>query len=129
MRLFRPCLLLRLLYPDAIFRIRTTQKQLFLTFDDGPDPDSTPQLLDILDRNNIKAQFFCSGKAALKYPDLSSSIKSRGHQTGNHGNNHLNGWLTSTNRYLSDVSEAAPHTSYNLFRPLMANYGLVSTVS
>lgn len=117
MRLFRPCYFLRLLYPDAVFRIKTAQKQLYLSFDDGPDPDSTPKLLDILDRNNIKAQFYCSGKAALMHPDLMSCIKSGGHQTGNHGHNHLDGWLTSTESYLSDVSEAAPYTSYSLFRP------------
>lgn len=117
MRLFRPCFFARCLYPDAIFRIKTTEKLLYLTFDDGPDSDSTPQLLDILDLYNIKAQFFCNGRAALKYPDLVNTIKVRGHKAGNHGYGHLNGWLTTTKRYIDDISEAAPYTSYDLFRP------------
>jgi len=70
MRLFRPCFIAGWLYPDAIFRIRTTEKLLCLTFDDGPDPDSTHQLLDILDKHDIKVLFFCDGRAAEKYPDL-----------------------------------------------------------
>jgi peptidoglycan/xylan/chitin deacetylase (PgdA/CDA1 family) len=58
MRLFRPGFLACCLYPEAIFRIRTTEKVLYLTFDDGPDPGSTPQLLDILKAYNIKATVF-----------------------------------------------------------------------
>lgn len=117
MRLFRICFLERCLYPEAIFRVKTTEKILYLTFDDGPDPDSTPQLLDLLGRYNIKAQFFCSGSAALKYPDLVSNIKNSGHLIGNHGFNHLNGWKTSQKKYLADVSEAAQYTSCDFFRP------------
>lgn len=116
MRLFRP-FFAQCLYPDAIFRIKTTEKLLYLTFDDGPDPDSTPQLLDILDLYNIKTQFFCNGRAALKYPDLVNKIKVGGHKAGNHGYGHLDGWLTTTKRYIDDISEAAPYTSYDLFRP------------
>jgi peptidoglycan/xylan/chitin deacetylase (PgdA/CDA1 family) len=124
MRLFRPWYFFRLLYPDAIFRIKTTQKQLHLTFDDGPHPHSTPQLLDILDRYNIKAQFFCSGLAAEKFPDLIKTIKSGGHNLGNHGYYHLNGWVTSTSKYLADVADAAPSTSYELFRPPYGRIGI-----
>jgi len=117
MRLFRPCFIAGWLYPDAIFRIRTNEKLLCLTFDDSPDPDSTPLLLDILDRHDIKALFFCDGRAAEKYPGLIDQIKTRGHLTGNHGYNHLNGWITSLKRYVADVTNAAPYTSSSLFRP------------
>jgi len=117
MRLFRPCFFAGCLYPGAIFRIKTNEKLLCLTFDDGPDRDSTPLILDILDRHNIRALFFCNGKAAEKFPDLVSMIVSKGHQIGNHGYNHLNGWVTSGKRYFADVSDAAPHTSSLLFRP------------
>jgi peptidoglycan/xylan/chitin deacetylase (PgdA/CDA1 family) len=95
MRLFRPCFIAGWLYPEAIFRIRTTEKLLCLTFDDGPDPGSTPQLLDILDKYNIKSLFFCDGRAAEKYPDLIKRMISRGHIIGNHGYSHLDGWRTS----------------------------------
>lgn len=117
MRLFRPCFFAGWLYPGAIFRIRTTQKLLYLTFDDGPDPDSTPQLLDILDKHSVKALFFCDGRAAGKYPDLITLMTLRGHVIGNHGYNHLNGWMTSLNRYIVDVKYAAAFTSSVLFRP------------
>jgi peptidoglycan/xylan/chitin deacetylase (PgdA/CDA1 family) len=117
MRLFRPSILARWLYPDAIFRIRTSDKLLCLTFDDGPDPASTPWLLDILGKYNIKALFFCNGRAAEEYPDLISQIKSAGHMIGNHGYSHLNGWKTSLKRYLADIRIAAPFTSSGLFRP------------
>lgn len=117
MRLFRLCFFERFLYPEAIFRVKTTEKVLFLTFDDGPDPDSTPQLLGLLRRYNIKAQFFCSGSASLKYPDLVSNIKNSGHLIGNHGFKHPNGWKTSQKKYMADVSEAALYTSGIFFRP------------
>jgi peptidoglycan/xylan/chitin deacetylase (PgdA/CDA1 family) len=117
MRLFRPCFIAGWLYRDAIFRVRTTEKLLCLTFDDGPDPLSTLSLLDLLDKHSIKAVFFCNGIAAEKYPGLINQIKTRGHMIGNHGYNHLNGWITSLKRYVDDVSNAAPHTSSGLFRP------------
>lgn len=117
MRLFRPGFFVCWLYPEAIFRIKTTEKLLCLTFDDGPNPDSTPQILDILDLYNIKAMFFCDGKAAEKYPDLINQIISKGHVIGNHGYNHLNGWKTSTEKYIADIEKAAAYTSGSLFRP------------
>lgn len=117
MRLFRPCFFARYLYPEAIFRIKTTEKLLCLSFDDGPDPDSTPQLLDILDLYNIKTLFFCTGKLAEKYPHLIKQIISRGHVIGNHSYNHLNGWKTSTETYIADIKRADTSTSGNLFRP------------
>jgi peptidoglycan/xylan/chitin deacetylase (PgdA/CDA1 family) len=117
MRLFRPCFIAGWLYHDAIFRIRTTEKLLYLTFDDGPFPDSTPQLLDILDKHSVKALFFCDGRAAEKYPGLIIMMISKGHIIGNHGYNHHDGWITSMNKYAGDVNKAAPFTSSVLFRP------------
>jgi peptidoglycan-N-acetylglucosamine deacetylase len=100
MRLFRPRFIADWLYPEAIFRIKTDKKILCLTFDDGPHPDSTPVLLDILDRYNIKVLFFCDGRAAEKYPGLAELIESKGHVIGNHGFMHLDGWRTSTKKYV-----------------------------
>jgi peptidoglycan/xylan/chitin deacetylase (PgdA/CDA1 family) len=117
MRLFRPGLMARCLYPEAIFRIKTTEKILYLTFDDGPDPFTTPLLLDILERHGVKALFFCDGSAAGKYPDLMDKIRNRGHMIGNHGYSHLNGWLTESDKYINDVTRASKFTSDKVFRP------------
>lgn len=117
MRLFRPFFFARWFYPDALFRIKTTEKVLWLTFDDGPDPVSTPVLLNILGMHDVKALFFCNGSSAEKYPDLIELIKSEGHEIGNHGYSHLNGWKSSTSGYIKDVERSAAHTSSVLFRP------------
>jgi peptidoglycan-N-acetylglucosamine deacetylase len=124
MRLFRPCFIAGWLYPEAIFRIRTEKKILCLTFDDGPDPDSTPPLLDILEKYNIKGVFFCDGKAAEKYPELVELIVSKGHIVGNHGYMHFNGLRTSTEKYFKDVLKAAGLTSSILFRPPFGRMGI-----
>jgi len=117
MRLFRPGFLAGCLYPEALFRIKTTDKVLYLTFDDGPDTVSTPQLLDILSRHSLKALFFCSGNAAEKNPDLMKMISSGGHLIGNHGYSHLDGWRTESAKYTEDVSKASAFTSGKIFRP------------
>lgn len=123
MRLFRPCFIAGCLYPGAVFRIKTNEKLLCLTFDDGPHQDSTPKLLDILEKHSIKAVFFCTGKSAAEDPVLINQIISGGHMIGNHGFNHLDGWITSLNRYIKDVSVAAPFTSRVMFRPPYGRIG------
>jgi peptidoglycan/xylan/chitin deacetylase (PgdA/CDA1 family) len=123
MRLFRPGFPAALLYPGAILRIRTKKKLLYLTFDDGPDPDSTPNILDILSKYHVRAVFFCRGSAAERYPDLMNSIRKGDHLVGNHGYNHLKGWRISLKKYTDDIAEADELTSNFLFRP---PYGLLS---
>jgi peptidoglycan/xylan/chitin deacetylase (PgdA/CDA1 family) len=117
MRLFRPGIFSGLLFPEAVFRISTGEKSLCLTFDDGPDPDSTFKILKILDKHKVRAIFFCNGKAAEQYPDIISAIKSAGHIVGNHGYEHLNGWKCTTEKYLENAEAAVPFTSDFLFRP------------
>jgi peptidoglycan/xylan/chitin deacetylase (PgdA/CDA1 family) len=117
MRLFRPGFFVRCLFADAIFRIKTTKKILYLTFDDGPDPASTPFLIDILERHGVKVLFFCNGRAAEKYPGLMEKIRTGGHLTGNHGYSHFDGWRTESGIYLNDVNRASVFTSDKIFRP------------
>ena len=117
MRLYRPGFLIRVFYPEAIFRISIHEKVLFITFDDGPHPDTTPLILKILDMYNIKAMFFCKGRASENHSNLIDKIIKSGHQVGNHGYDHLNGWLTPLKSYLDDVDKAAPFTSSIIFRP------------
>lgn len=117
MRLFRPFPLLRLVYPEAVFRITTTAKELCLTFDDGPHPETTPEILDILESYILKAAFFCNGREAEKYPGLVDLIVSKGHVIGNHGYDHLSGWKTNVRDYIENARRAEKFTSSTLFRP------------
>jgi peptidoglycan/xylan/chitin deacetylase (PgdA/CDA1 family) len=117
MRLFRPVFFAGWIYPEAIFRVRTNSKVLYLTFDDGPDPVTTPQLLDILKMYDIKALFFCDGRAAEKFPHLITQMIKEGHLIGNHGYSHFDGWQTDSDKYINDVIIASEFTSDKIFRP------------
>lgn len=117
MRLFRPFVLARLIYPRAIFRIPAVGKVLYLSFDDGPQDDSTESILGVLKSYNIKALFFCTGAAAWNRPGLAAMIREGGHVIGNHGYNHLNGFKTSLTGYIEDVKAGDRLTSSKIFRP------------
>ncbi|MGH8459865.1 MAG: polysaccharide deacetylase family protein [Nevskiales bacterium] len=64
------------------------QGEICLTFDDGPDPDVTPRVLDLLDKFQAKASFFCIGEKAAAHPDLVREIVRRGHSVENHSYHH-----------------------------------------
>lgn len=66
------------------------KKVMYLTFDDGPDPVYTPQILELLKKHNAKATFFVLGKAVERHPDIMTDIKTAGHAIGNHTYNHDN---------------------------------------
>jgi peptidoglycan-N-acetylglucosamine deacetylase len=117
MRLFRPGFLAGCLYPDALFRVKTTEKILYLTFDDGPDACSTRPLLEILNKFEVPALFFCNGLAAEENPELINEILKGRHQIGNHGYCHLDGWRTDTLIYSNNVTKASKLTSDKVFRP------------
>jgi len=59
-----------------------------ITIDDGPDPDNTPRVLDLLERHIVKATFFCVGERVLRYPELAREIVRRGHAIENHSQRH-----------------------------------------
>jgi peptidoglycan/xylan/chitin deacetylase (PgdA/CDA1 family) len=71
-------------YITTLFRGSSQKKSIALTFDDGPSPGSTEKILDILDKHQVKATFFCIGKNIKGNPDLLKSIHDRGHLIGNH---------------------------------------------
>lgn len=73
---------------DIVYRVPIDQKIVALTFDDGPHPEFTPQILDILDKYHIKATFFMVGKEMIKYPDVVKEVVKRGHVIGNHTYTH-----------------------------------------
>lgn len=109
--------ILQLAYPGIITHMSTREKILFLTFDDGPHPETTPWILDTLSKYNAQATFFLVGKNAEMYPHLVQRILSQGHAIGNHTYNHPNGFKVSTTAYIENVEKAASIISTNLFRP------------
>ena len=88
---------------------------MYLTFDDGPIPEVTPRVLDILDRYGVKATFFMVGENIYKHPDVFDKVVQAGHTIGNHTYNHLKGWRRTTAEYLANVEQFPKET--NLFRP------------
>ncbi|MCB9261047.1 MAG: polysaccharide deacetylase family protein [Flavobacteriales bacterium] len=112
-------------YPGLIWQKKENQKKVYLTFDDGPNPEATEYVLGILDDFNFKATFFCIGDNVVKYPSVYQKVKSKGHAVGNHTHNHLNGMHTSNQHYISNIEEAAKHIESKLFRP---PYGKISPV-
>lgn len=114
----QPPLFYRLLFPEAVWRIkRRGRKVAYLTFDDGPIPEVTPRVLDILDRFGVKATFFMVGDNARRYPELVEEVRRRGHSIGNHTMHHLQGRKTMPRKYLRDVQEADHLLNSSLFRP------------
>lgn len=112
------------LMPSVQFRLsKASMEQYTLTFDDGPHPESTPLLLQLLDELNFKAQFFLLGKNAEDYPSLVKEIRSEGHLIGSHGYHHLNGWKTDTQDYVDNVQRACELLETRDFRP---PYGKIS---
>ncbi len=109
--------LLKKLYPECIWEVQTTEKNIYLTFDDGPHPQATPFVLNELKKYQARATFFCIGKNVRDYFDVYKQIIADGHKPGNHTYNHLNGWKTSDRIYLEDIRLAANSIDSNLFRP------------
>ncbi len=115
----QPPLLYRLLFPEAVWRIkcRGGSPVVYLTFDDGPIPEETPWVLDTLDRYGIKATFFMVGDNVRRHPELLEEVRRRGHSYGNHTMHHLQGMKTRAHRYWRDIAEAAQLIDSSLFRP------------
>ncbi len=122
------------LFPNYIWNIPTTEKILYLTFDDGPTPDITEWTLDVLKKHNAKATFFCIGNNIIKHPDIFYKIMDEGHSIGNHTFHHPRGWKTKTEAYVDEVirtqecihskSDNHQSTLAKLFRP---PYGQITT--
>jgi peptidoglycan/xylan/chitin deacetylase (PgdA/CDA1 family) len=108
---------LKKIYSSYTWDIKTKEKLIYLTFDDGPNEKATPFVLDQLRKYNAKATFFCVGKNVTVLPAIYDRVLEEGHTTGNHTYNHLNGWKTDDEQYLNDVAEAAKLINSALFRP------------
>lgn len=115
----RPPLLYRLLFPEAVWRIKRkgSKPVAYITFDDGPIPEVTPWVLDLLDHYGVKATFFLVGDNVRRHPELLEEIKRSGHSYGNHTMHHTQGMKVMAMRYVRDVAEAAHLVDSPLFRP------------
>jgi peptidoglycan/xylan/chitin deacetylase (PgdA/CDA1 family) len=94
-----------------------SSKVVYLTFDDGPIPECTPQVLDILAQYGVKATFFMVGENVERYPELLARVREEGHAVGNHTYHHLKGFKTCTHTYLQDAQQANVILQTHLFRP------------
>lgn len=114
----QPPFLYRLLFPEAIWRIkRHGIKAAYLTFDDGPIPEVTPDVLDILDRYGVKATFFMVGDNVARHPELLDEVRRRGHVVGNHTMKHIQGIKCSWRTYARNIADADVLIGSHLFRP------------
>lgn len=99
------------------------ENSIYLTFDDGPIPEVSPWVLDVLKAKGIKATFFCVGKNVEENPAIYQRILDEGHSVGNHTYDHVSGWKTDNDVYKASIDKAAEFITSNLFRP---PYGSIS---
>jgi len=116
----QPPRIYRWLFPGAFWRIPNPKgepKNVYLTFDDGPIPEMTPWILEMLDKYKIKATFFCVGDNVRQYPELYNLLREKGHRVGNHTYNHVQGIRSLSKNYIRNIAEAAKYIESDLFRP------------
>lgn len=104
-------------FPEAFWRVPTSDKTVYLTFDDGPIPEVTPWVLDLLKAEQIQACFFCVGDNVKKHPNVHRRIVDEGHQVGNHTFNHLQGLKTPNKHFFRNIEKASDYIQSDLFRP------------
>ena len=112
-----PYILSKLTGKTVFWEMPKGKNRIFLTFDDGPIPEITPDVLKILSDYKVKATFFCVGDNIRKYPHILQQIIENGHSVGCHTFNHLNGWKTSKEEYIENVNKCEKYLKTNLFRP------------
>ncbi len=117
MKIFKVPRFFRLFFPNKTWDFSASEKVIFLTFDDGPDPQITPWLLDFLANNNIVATFFCVGDNVKKFPEIYARILAEGHAVGNHSMHHQKGINVSLKEYIKSVELASHYIDSILFRP------------
>jgi peptidoglycan/xylan/chitin deacetylase (PgdA/CDA1 family) len=114
--------LIKKLFSGFVWDIPGRAKTVYLTFDDGPIPEATLWVLEVLKHHDIKATFFCIGNNIEKYPDTFQQVIDHGHAIGNHTFNHLDGWKTGVKEYKVNFEKCeneiqAKYKGTKLFRP------------
>jgi len=105
--------LIKRIFSNYVWDVPNLENKIYLTFDDGPTPEITEWVLKELQKHNAKATFFCIGNNIEKYPDIFEKVIADGHSIGNHTNNHLNGWKTSTEEFIKNSSQWPVVSSQN----------------
>ncbi|WP_338409314.1 polysaccharide deacetylase family protein [uncultured Flavobacterium sp.] len=95
--------IIKKLFYNQIWEVPNDEKKIYLTFDDGPTPEITEWVLDVLKKENIKATFFCIGNNIEKHPEVFIKTIQEGHAIGNHTFSHLQGWKTSLKKYIENA--------------------------
>ncbi len=113
----QPARWMRWLYPKAMWRMKKDERTVYLTFDDGPIPESTPFIIETLAEFGIKATFFMVGENVKRHPELYEQIVAEGHQVGNHTFNHLGAFKHWTITYIINTFKANELIHAHLFRP------------
>lgn len=117
MKLYKTPSLVQKAVSGIVWKIPTQKPELYLTFDDGPTPEVTSWILDLLKEYNAKATFFCLGKNIEKHPGIFIRIKDEGHAIGNHSFDHPKGKDTANEKYYDNIEKANHLTQSKLFRP------------
>ena len=108
---------IRNLFPGTIWRIKTNEKVVFITFDDGPVPEVTPLVIDCLKKYNAVATFFCVGDNVRKYPEIFKSLTDNGMTVGNHSFSHKKAKRLNKKEFFDDVDKCSEFVKSKLFRP------------
>ena len=118
-----------ILFSTIQWKFSSKHPKLYLTFDDGPCEDATTKILSILEKEKVKATFFCTGKNVKNQPELYQKILKNGHSVGNHTMNHINGWKKNKRLYINDVKQASKYINSNLFRPPYGKLNFFTLIS
>lgn len=102
---------------DLLWKVKSSSKVIYLTFDDGPIPEVTPLVVEILKSYNWKATFFCVGENVFRYPEVFTLLLEEGHRVGNHTFNHMQAFRNPADVYLRNVYKAREWIDSRLFRP------------
>lgn len=105
------------LFKNAVWRFNTPGQVVYLTFDDGPIPEVTPWILELLEKEEIKATFFCVGENVQKYPEIYNQILEGSHSVGNHTFNHWQGLKSDNHDFFRNIEKAGNYIESDLFRP------------
>lgn len=97
--------IVRWLFPRLLWFKPSEKPTIYLTFDDGPIPEITEEVLSILEKFDAKATFFCIGDNVVKHPHIFKKIVDAKHSVGNHTQNHLNGWKNENEVYYENINE------------------------